>query len=387
MDWNIDEIIEQLIQHEKDARPSDKHIDLAIQILGKLSIRQNNDLICSLSYFLRYGYIPISACSVSEIGKFIGSAPWVGFEGESLTTAIKELFKKDLLVFTTIPELNNQLCACLNFNPKFSDTWLNQLLTRLLGKTQHQIAKRSNIIENYDWTHGNKIQNQMRDIISNAPEGSVIKMIAYHGRTWLPSSNGVLGFILDEIQKRNDLKFKILVIDPNAKGRVIEGGTPEANKRASSLILSVLRSKHLSITTLSKFDLRTYGKIEEDSLMRGLIVENFEGKIVSCFVTTWFFGSDRGFYGREIRLDGDSSLALLLKHYFDRVFEKGMPQLNPLQMVFWFIKTYWFVLLTLVIIPIICIIILILDNSRQVLIGITVGSLLSGLSTWRSKIN
>lgn len=382
---NLDEYVDQLVRLENDARPSEEHIRLARLILNRINIDPANEIVCSLSYFLRYGYIPISSNSSSEIGKFIGSAPWVGLEGETLFESIETLKSKNIISFYKIPELDNQFCIGLNFSLVHSDEWLNRLFAKLWLKTSNQIQRRCQIIENYDWTHGKKIQNEMRQIIKNAPNGGVIKILAYHGRTWLPSSNGVLGFLLDTVNTRSDLSFKILVIDPNASGRVIEGGTPEANNRASSLILSVIKNTHLSTKTLSKFDIRTYGKIENESYMRGLIVETNDGRIVSCFITTWFFGSDRGFYGREIKLDGDSSLALLVRNYFNSVFEKSKPQLNRVQQFYWYIRLYWFRLLTLVVIPLIFIIVFLYDSSQKFALSIIIGSLVSGFSSLFSR--
>jgi hypothetical protein len=119
--------------------------------------------------------------------------------------------------------------------------------------------------------------------------------------------------------------------------------------------------------------------------MRGVIVETKEKKIKDCYITVWFFGSDRGFHGREIRLDGESNLAYLCRDYFDRVFAKGWPQVNPLKQFMWLMRNFWFRIITLGIVPLICLAVWLTHPTNTLPVEIGIGSIIAGLADFINK--
>lgn len=386
MDKRIDTLFQQAIKNEDDARPSHSHEEIAREILQRASISTSDLHLETLSYFTRYGYIPLSEKSVSEISKFIGSAPWVGLEGGVLEPIINSLVKTGVLEFATVRSLANQLVIRISPDAKTPNQDLHDVLFAIWQKTEGQISKRQQIITNTEWTHSKAYQLLVKQAIENAPKDGVIKLMAYHGRTWLPSSSGVLGFLLDVANSRTDLKFQILIVDPKAKGRTIEGATQEEHMRASAYGISSLKKLNLPLSLLNRFDVRTYGKDDKDSFLRCVIVETKEKVIKDCYATVWFFGSDRGFHGREIKLDGKSSLAFLCRGYFDRVFTNGWPQVNPILQILWILKQYWYRILTLGMIPLACLIVwAVRPNDASSIIGILIGSTIAGLADLINK--
>lgn len=385
MDKRAEAMFQQLVGKEDDARPSHAHEDIAREILQRLSLPTSDLYLKTFSYFCRYGYIPLSEKSISEIGKFIGSAPWVGLEGGVLEPIINSLIKAGVLEFATIKSLTNQLVIRISPSANTPDIEIRELLDSLWQKTENLISHRQQIITNVDWTHSKAIQIILKQAIENAPIDGVIKLMAYHGRTWLPSSSGVLGFLLDVARSRTDLKFQVLIVDPKAQGRTIEGATQEEHMSASAYGISSLKKLSLPLELLNRFDVRTYGKDDRDSFLRCVIVETKERLIKDCYVTVWFFGNDRGFHGREIKLDGKSSLAFLCRGYFDRVFTNGWPQVNPVMQLSWILKQYWFRILTLGIIPLACVITWIVYPSGTLYFEIGIGSIIAGLADLINK--
>lgn len=382
---NIREIIDKLKDFEHDARPSHEHEDLAHKIFSKLGKNKDENSVILLTYFLRYGYVPLSENSISEAAKTIGSAPWVGLEGSILEPTIRNFIDEKLIEFSQITELDNSIVLRLSPSPDTGNRDIDVLFAELWKKATEHIKRRKDMMRIVGWAHHTTVREELKEAMKNAPRDATIKLMAYHGRTWLPPTIGVLGFLLDLAYNRNDLRFEILIVDKKAKGKVLEGATQEEHMRASQPGISVLRKMQLPKEILKRFDIRTYGKTDEDSLLRCLIIQTKQKVIKDCYISVWFFGRERGFYGREIWLNGNASLALLCRNYFDSVFKKGWPQVSLGMQFYWIMKNYWFEFMTLGLIPFACAFAVVFGVNIVAILGIAVGSIIAGLTNLRRR--
>lgn len=382
---SVREITNKLKDFEHDARPSYEHENLARKILESIKkpIDQNSEIL--ITYFLRYGYITLSDKSIPEAAKTIGSSPWVGSEGSIFESTIENFINEKLIEFSQITELDNSLVLRLSPNPNTGNREIDALFAELWKKTTENIKKRKDMVRIIGWADHNTNREEIKKAMKNAPRDATIKLMAYHGRTWLPSTIGVLGVLLDLAYKRNDLYFEILIVDKKAKGGVLEGATQEEHMRASQPGISNIRSMQLPNEILKRFDVRAYGKTDEESWLRCLIIQTKQQVIKDCYATIWFFGRERGLHGREIWLNGDSSLALLCRNYFDSVFKKGLPQLSFSKQFYWIVNNYWFELITLGLIPTAGCFAGLFGANIGAIVGIVVGSIIAGLTNFKKK--
>ncbi len=381
---NYLEGVEKLRAEEDSARPSELHLKFAHKMLTDLSLPLNQQSEVILAYFLRYGYVPLTARNASEAAKFIGSAPWIGLQGGDLESTINLFLKRKLLQYSRSVELDNQLV--LRISPK-SSTGVSEVdlfIKEMWAKTQAQIRDRRDIIKILGWTQHPATRDFLKNAMETTPQNGLVKLMVYHGRT-LPDAGGAAGNLFDFAGRRNDLRFQVLVVDKKAKGRVVEGATEKENIAASIFGLVSLRRMGLPSDIMKRVDVRTYGTTDSDSLMRCLITEDRLGDIKDCVVTVWFFGQDRGVHGREIALSGDSSLALLCRNYFDNVFKRGLPQLSYRSQLVWIAVNYWYWIMTFGAIPLGCAVASLVWPSQAVtFITVAIASMIAGIqSLWR----
>lgn len=176
------------------------------------------------------------------------------------------------------------------------------------------------------WTYDLNMKKIIEEKIKDPSIFYKIKLIGYHGRTWFESPDSAQGFLQDIAIKNHNLKFEILLVDDKAAVTVREGASIEQHKLASSLGMKPLLSNRCLPGHIRKqFDIRTYGFNEDDSYLRGVIIENNSGNILFCHVISWRFGLERGIYGRDLEISGESSIALLCRKYFDDVFKRSNP--------------------------------------------------------------
>jgi hypothetical protein len=105
----VNDIILNFKLKEDSARPSILHEQQGKIILTKLNIKSKQSAIDILTYFSRYGYVPVTSQTISEAAKMLGSAPWIGFEGNILEPVITELLDSNVLVFRKVKELDDQI--------------------------------------------------------------------------------------------------------------------------------------------------------------------------------------------------------------------------------------------------------------------------------------
>ena len=257
---NLPKLNEILKQGDKNARPSQHHENLARSILLDLGIDSNKFNLVVMAYFLKYGYIPLSERAVSESGKYLGSAPWIGLEGAILEPSINLLLERGILEFSHSNELDNQLVLRLNPKPHDTGKVIQQVFSKVWGNTKHNIARRKKIVTDMGWTHNTRERNRLKDALEHCPRDVTIKIMAYHGRTWLPSAVGVSGFLLDLARERPDINFEMLIVGKNASGRVVEGATKQEHIGSTAFGIPALRKVHLPKDIPNRFDVRAYGK-------------------------------------------------------------------------------------------------------------------------------
>lgn len=322
---------------EKKAKPSDADVDLARKILsikGIYSTDEKKDKV--LSYFVRYGYLPLyESNSIQEATNSIVGAPWMGIETNSVQAIIKELVSKGVLEFTTMVDVGN--IPVLRLAEKFEtgDDKIDTLLTNKRREILQEIDARSDICKIIGWTLSKDNLNELNETFDDLQDGATLKIMAYHGVTWFSNELGIIEKIINIANEKKSSKFEILIVDEKAKGKVIEGATREEHRIASFKGLQLLKKIDIS----PKIDIRTYGLNDSDALMRCTIVESKDKLILKCYVTTWFYGSERGIYGKQLWFDGNSNMAILCRDYFDSVFKKGWPKLGLLRKTKWLFKS------------------------------------------------
>lgn len=375
-----------LRDHESDARPSHEHEILSRRILELLKVEFDGVFLNVMAYFLRYGFIPVSGKSFAEAAKNIGSAPWIGSEGSSLESFLATLAGKGILEFVQFKKWGNQWILRLSPAPNSGIEELDSVCAVAWKNIEGQIERRKDSIKDLGWAFQKDIRDNVKNAMANAPTDATIKLMAYHGRTWLSTTMGIAGLIPDLICQRDDLHFQILIASKDAKGKVIEGATKDEHTRSVAFGIAVLRKLDLPNRLKEKLDVRTYGKSDSEALLRCLIVETKEHAIKDCYITAWFFGHERGFHGRELYIDGRSSLAMLCRDYFDATFDKQWPQLSALKQIRWLMVNYWFAILTLVIIPLICLGVFLSKASyASTALEIAIGSIFAGLAGYIKK--
>jgi len=320
-------------------RPSAIHEAHANTIYEQLNWpdRTDEDAIRAvLSYFLRHAYVPVFEQSMTEAANEIASAPWIGMDSTSIEPALECLIEKRLLLFRGISDLEGLTTLRIAANPNTGYEIANRIVKAAWKSQSSTIAKRKKMLENDNWVADPESRRIVQTAIVNAPRNSTIKLMAYHGRTWLAPTSGISGFLLDVASKRNDLKFRILIVGSKVDLLVSEGATETENMVAISNGLFAIKQQLESRRLLDQFEIRAYGKDPQDALLRGVIVET-NNRVTHCIVTSWLFGCERGSYGRQISLEESSSLALLMRDYFDRVFDRSRPVIDWRRKLNWFL--------------------------------------------------
>lgn len=324
----------------KEAKPSYEHNSLAREILYLKDLPYEENYTKILSYFLRYGYLPLHSFSIQEAAKNLSSAPWLRIEDETAKQIVEFLIKKRILEFSIIEELGDAPVLKLSDTLNTENEKTNYHLHSCREEISHDIESRMNICKIIGWTNSIQNQNVIDNAFFNFPDGATMKLMAYHGVTWHCQDLGFFNKIVNSAQINKNSKYEILIVDEKSTGKVIEGATKEEHNMASLKGLRLLKNnKELGKNILKRIDVRTYGIRDSDSLLRCLIIESKQKKILGCYVTVWFFGCERGFYGKQLFFDGDSNIALLFRDYFNSVFNKGWPRLGLWKKIEWIIHS------------------------------------------------
>jgi hypothetical protein len=351
------------------AKPSGADFEDAVSVLRAIAgLKPREDYVELMSYFLRYGYLPVSRSreSVEHAARDLAAAPWVG--GQDLSQALKYFIEKGIVEFSSLGDfLEGSMALDFGEAPilRLSRTAaaLDRLLGKALARTKADVERRAKMVRVTGWAHESIVRAQVEDAIMSAPPKATIKIAAYHGRTWLSPESGVSSLIPGLLKDRRAFKFQILAVDKRANATVREGASEKEHLAASAPGLGTLMRRlsqdyELGRDELARIDVRTYGKTSEDSLLRGLIVQNEDGTIYSCHATAWLFGHERAMYGRNIALDPGSNLAILCRDYFDRVFARSYPQVGLRKRSSWMLRKRWFEAVTLLVGPAACTVIL-----------------------------
>lgn len=322
----------------RTAKPSDEIYKVSTNIIVHLffmrkldysDVQYKNEYIQILSYFLYYGFIPLympdsySSTDICENALIsLASAPWMAAVSERLRTPLNKFIELKILTFkNNFKEIN--ICISLNINYDCFPEKEIRNINYYYSCAVNDHEKRLLLHKDMGWTIGaGNLKSDLEEIIKNEQGRVIIKIIAYHGRTWFGIDSSC-GFIQDMLYRYKDLFVKILLVDKNADITVREGATVEEHSQSS--INGLQNIYNLNSNFKKRVDIRLYGKSIKTAFLRGMIIENSEGDILNAHITNWRFGYERGIYGKELILHNESSLSKLCNQYFDDVFSDAKP--------------------------------------------------------------
>jgi hypothetical protein len=312
-----------LFPSESQAPPTPEDHRRAAAVLETLG-KANSEDEQVLAYFLRYGYVPLSEGAsdpVADAAATIDAAPWIGRQGSSSRGSIIRLIDDRLLEVAPIGPYGSMPTVKLTKKASGSpaiDDWLKSATEA----AQADLAERRRYVADLDFPRGQTARSEQTAALSSVPPKAVVKLMAYHGRTWFLPSGGGANFIADFVVDHPDVEVQILVVGDKAGEVVREGASPEQHSESIRTGMASLRD---FARTHPNVRIRRYGRRPEGSLLRCQIVQAESKTILSCFVTVWRFGMERAIYGEELSLLPSTNLAMLMNREFDRVFEQATP--------------------------------------------------------------
>ena len=299
----------------------------------------------ALAYFLYYGYLPLPNsynCAREEQVRIacitLASAPWIGAISDRYTYTLTRLLDLNILKLAKPDFKDVPLAVFLSIDDIPATGELLHELKSWVEESYSMHRKRLLLHIDKGWSVGaDNVKSALRRIIDCETGELVIKLVAYHGRTWF-GVDANSGFIQDLLLKHPKITFKILLVDEHANEIVREGSTVENHRNASSAGLVALSL--LPTTFRSRVDVRMYGRSVKSALMRGILIERGDGSLVGASITNWRFGYDRGIYGRELEFHPESSLALISNEYFNSVFQHSRPIGNMRRRLAYSVRRY-----------------------------------------------
>lgn len=328
------------MQEIETACPSNKINNISVQWVNELFNYNyitfeyqsyKNEFVNILSYFIYYGFIPLHLPKLfSDTERFnialitLSSAPWMGAVSSRYSTPLSKLIKLDILTYNIqIKEIEFSLS--LNINSKFLSKFQSVAFDINMYYRQAMInhEKRFFLHNDLGWTLGaENLKSDILKMVTSHTDNITVKLIAYHGRTWF-GVDAFDGFIQDALDKYSNLFFQILLVDPKANIQVREGATEKEHQKSSQN--GLIGINNMLQTNLKRVEIRLYGEKVDSAYLRGMIIEDSKGNILSTHITNWRFGYERGIYGKELLLHSEASLSKLCRNYFNDVFKNAKP--------------------------------------------------------------
>lgn len=328
--------------------PSDQQKLLADDITSKLlnNFTEYNCIKTKISdviaYFLKYAYIPIpSAKNKSEayniaISAFV-SAPWISSSVCTYIAAFDFLKNNNFLLFEQM--CDRQYSMVINKDFDCGEYDLNRIYIACIDDAYDEINRRKTYISVSDSVGDQELRKELDRVMEfNSNEKLTIKIMAYHGKTWVGSDS----WISSVLSKYPCLKIKILIVGSRTTNRVREGAPKRMHNQS-------IKNGFKKLTTLYKLyggriDVRYYGNKNKYSYLRGAIIEDSSLNIRYCAAECWKMGDERGIYGKTLKIDKDANMAYIVNSYYDNVFKHSIRSRRIIR-IFDGIKERWEIIL------------------------------------------